>query len=107
MTRTTDVSQLIAAARAQIKAARQSLDAGGELALKELERLTNEIAAQAATLPPDKAKQLEKPMLVLFEETDRLGTDIKQRHEELSRQLKGFSAGQRAAAAYGAKPGQG
>ena len=107
MSLTDEIRSLITAARSQISAARECLKSDMVLDLNELERLTREIADKAADLPAGTGQPLQKAMMILFEETDRLGAEIQSMRDETQRQLQSMSAGQRAASAYRAKPSGG
>lgn len=70
--------------------------------MPELDRLVDAIAG----LPRDSALELKNELINLYSELDRFGEELSQAHEALARQLKGLSAGARAANAYGRKPGK-
>jgi hypothetical protein len=97
----------IADVKLGIAVARDLLVRGAEVdiapLMPELDRLVNAIAG----LPRETAIELKNELINLYSELDRFGEDLSEAHEALAKQLKGLSAGTRAASAYGRKPGAG
>ncbi len=95
----TDVKRTLAIAR-------DRLDHGAEVDIAPLMPALDRLVETVAALPRETAIALKNELIGLYSELDSFGEELSEAHEALAKQLKGLSAGSRAASAYGRKPGK-
>ena len=99
-----DAERLIDVARARLMAVRASLEAQQAVDLTDLGALIAQLMRALAGLPRDHARPLRNKMVVLFDELDRLGRELRAAHAETGDKLRDLAAGRHAAAAYSGPP---
>lgn len=100
MTDKAEFDRLFEQARARLRGARQSLEAGTPVDLGDLEGLVSQIAA----LPRNQGQTFRNALLALYDDLERLGTDLVRHRDRTAGQLKTLTSSGRVAAAYSAKP---
>lgn len=104
MTDKAEFDRLFEQARARLRGARQSLEAGTPVDLGDLEGLVSQIAGKIAALPRNQGQTFRNALLALYDDLERLGTDLVRHRDRTAGQLKTLTSSGRVAAAYSAKP---
>ncbi len=99
-----DARHAIADVKRGIAITRDQLARDADVDVSPLLPLLDNLVETVADLPRAVASGLKNELIVLYSELDILGTELGKAHEALAGQLKGLSAGARAASAYNRKP---
>ncbi|WP_372006174.1 hypothetical protein P7L68_13575 [Tistrella mobilis] len=86
---------------AEISVAREMLARGDAVNLHSMEVRVTRFCAHLASLPPGSGQAIRSRMLGLIDALNVLEREMRQVFDETAREMGGFSARQRATAAYG------
>ncbi len=104
MTSLAEARDAIADVKRGIAVARDLLVRGAEVDVSPVMPGLDRLVETISSLPRETALELKTELINLYSELDRFGEELNEAHEALAKQLKGLSAGTRAAHAYGRKP---